>query len=456
MATEQATTGDVTAEHVAGTATRDETVAGASAARAAQGTALTATPQASAHVSVALLGAAGFIVTADARIVNPLLPIIAHQFNTSVGNAGNVVTAYAIPYGLFQLVYGPLGDRIGKAPVMVFAIGLFAFGTAACALSPNLLMLEALRFITGAVAAALIPLSLAYIGDHIPYARRQVAISQYLTAIALGTILSTSIGGVVADYLSWRYIFLVYGVVSIVVFGLFLRAWRRTPEARPARRAATSAWSGLGEAVRTYRHALSGRATRLVMIAVFVEGLFFFGGFAYTGAFLRERYGLLYVVIGVILAGFGIGSLIYSSIARWTLRTLRENGQILAGGFISGGAYIAIALIPSWPLFVGLNILLGLGYYLIHSTFQTKATELAPDARGSVLSFFAFSLFLGQGIGAWLLGLTVNQWGYPITFIIAGVPMALLGVWFTLSVRGQPPTPGAAKGDAQQPLLIME
>ena len=417
----------------------------------------TASAQPGGYVSVALLGAAAFIVTADARIVNPLLPIISHQFNTSVGNAGNVVTAYAIPYGLFQLVYGPLGDRIGKVRVMVFAMGLFAFGTAACAIAPNLLTLEALRLVTGAVAAALIPLSLAYIGDHAPYARRQVVISKYLTAVALGTIMSTSIGGVVADYLSWRYIFLAYGVVSIVVFGLFVRAWRRSPEPRPQRRAASSSWFGLGSTVREYRRALSGPATRLVMIAVFVEGLFFFGGFAYTGAFLRERYGLLYVVIGVILAGFGIGSLIYSSIARWTLRTLRENGQILAGGFISGGAYIAIALIPSWPLFVFLNILLGLGYYLIHSTFQTKATELAPDARGSVLSFFAFSLFLGQGIGAWLLGLTVNQWGYPITFIIAGVPMALLGVWFTLSMRGRAPTTrGGEIRDADVLPLIVE
>ncbi len=405
--------------------------------------------QARSYVAVALLGAAGFIVTADARLVNPLLPIIAGQFHTSIGGAGGIVTAYAIPYGLFQLVYGPLGDRIGKVRVMVIAMGLFAFGTAACALAPNLLALDALRAITGGVAAALIPLSLAYIGDHIPYGRRQVAISQYLTAIALGNIMSTSIGGVVADYLSWRYIFLAYGVISLVVFGLFVRAARRTPEPAPQRDGAQARFSLRG-AVNEYRHALRAPVARLVMFAVFCEGVFFFGGFAYTGAFLHARYDLRYLVIGVILAGFGLGSLLYSSIARWTLRTLGENGQILAGGFISGGAYIAIALIPGVPLFIILNILLGLGYYLIHSTFQTKATELAPDARGSVLSFFAFRLFLGQGIGAWLLGLTVNHSGYPLTFIIAGVPMALLGVWFVWRVRRYPPTTPASAKTAPQ------
>ncbi len=110
-------------------------------------------------VTVGLLGAAGFIVTADLRVVNPLLHIIATEFNTDVGSTGFIVTAYTIPYGLFQLVYGPLGDRIGKLPVMVWAMALFAVGTAACALAPTLLLLDLLRFLTGVVAAAMIPLS---------------------------------------------------------------------------------------------------------------------------------------------------------------------------------------------------------------------------------------------------------------------------------------------------------
>ena len=71
-------------------------------------------PATPGHVSVALLGAAAFVVTADARVITPLLLVIATDFGTDVGATGIVVTAYTVPFGLFQLVYGPLGDRLGK------------------------------------------------------------------------------------------------------------------------------------------------------------------------------------------------------------------------------------------------------------------------------------------------------------------------------------------------------
>jgi MFS family permease len=77
-----------------------------------------------------------------------------------------IVSAYTIPYGLFQLVYGPLSDRIGKLKVITGAMAAFAVGTAACAFVPNIAILALLRFLTGMVAAGIIPVSLAYIGDN--------------------------------------------------------------------------------------------------------------------------------------------------------------------------------------------------------------------------------------------------------------------------------------------------
>jgi MFS family permease len=125
------------------------------------------------------------MVMADMRVVDPLLRIIANDFGTSVGNTAAIISAYTIPYGLFQLVYGPLGDRIGKLKVMTLGISIFAIGTALCAFVPNLPLLILLRFLTGMFAAAVIPLSLAYIGDNFPYTERQTAIGRYLSALML-------------------------------------------------------------------------------------------------------------------------------------------------------------------------------------------------------------------------------------------------------------------------------
>lgn len=375
------------------------------------------------RVSLGLLGAAAFMVIADVRVIDPLLHIIAEEFGASVGSAAVIITAYNIPYGLFQLVYGPLGDRIGKLKVMTAAMILFALGTAACAIVSSLMMLTLLRFLTGIAAAGIIPLSLAYIGDNFPYAERQTAIGQYLSAIVLGQILSGSLGGIFGEYLSWRDIFLLFGVVSIGIAVALWRASRLVPDG-----GRTQGKLGLA-AFKPYRQLMSKPATRLVIVAVFIEGFFFFGGFAYIGAFLRDQYSLSYVVIGLMLSAFGLGGLIYSRSVRWLVHRFGESGLIRLGGWLICACYLSIAVFQNWLLFIAFNILMGLGFYMLHSTLQTKATELAPEARGTAVSLFVFSLFLGQGIGVAALGVVVDGPGYALSFVLSGVAVALLAAW---------------------------
>src|SRR5206468_2672485 len=67
------------------------------------------------------LGAGIFMINLDSRVIAPLLPTIATAFHTSVSAAGILISAYMFPYGFFQLVYGPLSDRLGKVKVVAFA-----------------------------------------------------------------------------------------------------------------------------------------------------------------------------------------------------------------------------------------------------------------------------------------------------------------------------------------------
>ena len=70
-----------------------------------------------------------------------------------------------------------------------------------------------------------------------------------------------------------------------------------------------------------------------------------------------------------------------------------------------------------------------MGFYTMHSTLQTKATEMAPGARGTAVSFFAFALFLGQSTGAYTFGKIVDNYGYRTTFSTAGIAIAVLALW---------------------------
>src|SRR3954447_16994689 len=171
------------------------------------------------------LGLATFMVSLDARVVAPLLPTIAHDFQISIARAGYVVSGYLLPYGLFQLAYGPLADRFGKVRVSVFAMAAFSLGTALCGAFASFSAVLLLRALTGAAAAALIPLTIAYIGDTVPYARRQAALAMLMASSGAAQALGVSVGGTIAAVLSWRAIFPILGVLScLVTLYLFLNA----------------------------------------------------------------------------------------------------------------------------------------------------------------------------------------------------------------------------------------
>ncbi len=379
----------------------------------------------SASLAVTLLSAAAFMVTADARVVSPLLRVIADEFKSDIGITGLIVTFYTIPYGLFQLVYGPLADRFGKLKVVTLALLFFSIGTALCGLAPDLLSLNLLRLLTGIVAAAIIPSTLAYIGDTFAYGVRQLAIGRFLGAVALGNLLSTGLGGIIAEFLSWRYIFVLYGLASLLITLLLWRSLGSTPDQH-------NPDGPLGlKAIKPYWQLMRQGSVWIVIGAVFIEGFFFFGSFSFFGSFLRDHYNLSYIYVGLILSGFGLGSLIYSRLVRRLLALLGESGLLRWGGTVLALALVGVVMVQLWAVFIGMVIVAGVGYYMMHSTLQTRATELAPERRSTGVSLFAFMLFLGQGTGTALLGMLIDSGAsYEPAFLLSAAGLGGLGWGF--------------------------
>jgi predicted MFS family arabinose efflux permease len=366
-----------------------------------------------------LLSLAGFLVSMDARVIATILPQVAGDFGASVPAAGAAMTAYLLPYGFFQLAYGPLADRVGAMRVISLAIVGFALGVTASALAPTLPALVALRFVTGAVAAAIIPLALATIGNLTPYAGRQAAIATLLGATATGQVLSAAIGGVLAEVLSWRAIFLIDGALAVL---LTLPLWRRRQATPPLaiRRA--------GHPFTAHLALLRDRRALALYGAVLLEGAFLNGGSTYLGGLLRERDGLSYLLIGLVLSLFGLATLLISRGLGRLGRRIGENRLILGGGLLMGVAYWLIGLLRD-PAATALAVfVLGAGFTLCHSTFQTRGTELQPAARATAISLFAFALFLGGGLGTALLGLLLTAAGYTPVLLLCGLGLALLGL----------------------------
>ncbi|HEX6137754.1 MAG TPA: MFS transporter, partial [Casimicrobiaceae bacterium] len=162
---------------------------------------------------LALLSSAAFASMVSMRICDPLLPALAHDFATTTGRAAQVISAYAIAYGVLQLVYGPLADRYGKFRVVSLAVLACAACNLAAAWSPSLGALIALRAAIGGAAAAVIPLTMAWIGDAVAYERRQEALARLLGATVIGMIVGQWAGGFFADTLGWRSVFVALALL---------------------------------------------------------------------------------------------------------------------------------------------------------------------------------------------------------------------------------------------------
>ena len=158
---------------------------------------------------IVLLGLAGFIVMADNWVVSPILPAISQNLNIDIARAGLLITAYMLPFGIFQIIFGPLADRYGKKQVITFSIIMFTIATGLCALGTSLTNLAIFRALTGVFAASVMPISLALIGDVFPLTERQSAIGTFMGISFLGQGLSMAIGGAIAFFLNWR-VCLVY------------------------------------------------------------------------------------------------------------------------------------------------------------------------------------------------------------------------------------------------------
>jgi predicted MFS family arabinose efflux permease len=379
------------------------------------------------RASLLVLGLAAFMVQADARVIDPLLHVVAHDFRITPPEAAIVISSYALPYGFFQLLYGPIGDRIGKLRVMAACLAVFSLGTFACAFVPSIPVFAVLRFLTGVAAAAVIPMSLGYIGDKFPYQDRQAALGRFMSALMIGQIAGSTLGGLFGQYLGWRYIFIVFGIVAAGVALLLLREGRRFPE-QPGQARATHYWTLARKP-----------GAPLVLITVMVEGLFVFGGLAYLASSLTDRFAINYAYAGLLVAGFGCGGLIYSVSVKKLVTRIGELGVLLLGGTLLGVGFVSTGVMPSWHWFIPAVIVVGMGYYTMHGTLQTRATELAPQARGTAISLFAFFFFLGQATGPQLLGSIVKTRGYGAAFIVAGVGLFLTAlISRTLFARAKP------------------
>jgi predicted MFS family arabinose efflux permease len=375
-----------------------------------------------------------FATTLFMRAVDPVVPQIAEHFSIDPHTVALLATAFSLPYAITQPALGGLADAFGKARLMTWSLAVLVVAAAVGAAAPNISTLFASRVIAGIMAGGVFPIAMAIVADLVSVEQRQVAVSRMLGAAMTGNVLGSPIAGVAADLIGWRGVFVGMGVLAALAAVAALVGFRGIA-------ASASARVEIASLPATYAAIFRNPLAKICFGAVMTEAICLYGLFPYIAGLLAAGGEPRAAIAGLVIAGFGVGGIIYASAVVLLLGRLGERGLMLAGGTLMGVALMLVALHLPWPVWVADFVALGLGFYMLHGVIQIYASELAPAARGSAMALHSTFFFFGNAVGPVVYGAALPAVGLAGTVIPAGAILIGVGVVCASRLRRDRPAP---------------
>src|SRR5215203_5440722 len=291
------------------------------------------------------------------------------------------------------------------------------------AAAPNLAVLIAARALAGGLFAAVIPASLVYVGDTVGMDSRQEALADLMAASAVGTALATVLGGLAAYLDAWRLAFAVPALAGVALAVLLTRL----PEPR-----GFAAEKKEGPLVQVGRVLSEPWAVVVVGVAL-VEGAVILGCLTFLAPSL-ESGGYSPAVAGLAVGLYGLAVLGWTRVVKLFANRLGAAALIFIGAGMLSLGYASGALGQSLASVSAAAILVGGGFAFMHSTLQTWATEVVPEARATVISLFAAALFAGSGVATAAAAPLAEAGSFGLLFALAALVAVPLGLFAGLAL----------------------
>ena len=427
----------------------------------------------------------------DGSAVNLVAPVIQQRLGGDVAAAQWIINAYALMLGALVLAGGAAADRFGRKRVFLVGVGLFAAGSAACGLSPDLPALIAARAVQGMAAAVLTPASLALLGASFDAKGRSQAVGIWAGASGLMSAIGPVLGGWLAQAVSWRAVFAINLPLAAVAVWLVAsgakesRGGRAGPVDWPGALAATAGlgfitWA-LTEAPKRGADpvvlAASGAGVALLAAFLWIEarakapmmplGLFRsvkFSGLngltlllyaAFSGALFILPFQLLRVhhyptaEAGAALLPLSVGLAALSPISGRLASRIGARVMLLAGGLLVAAGFGLLALRAADPVywtgaFPGLVVLaLGMGVAvapLTDAVLGAVPREREGAASGINNAVARVAGLLAVALAGFVLGGTdpgAIASGYRAAMLTAAAGAAIAGAIGFLSAGGK-------------------
>ena len=339
-------------------------------------------------------------VTTDLML--PALPALAADLHAPMAPVQLTMAALILAFGLAQLVWGPLADRVGRRPVLLAGLALYGAASAGAALAGDVMAVVAWRALQGAGMSAAVVCARAMVRDLYEPQQGAMVMARALTGLGLLAIISPTIGGVLVASFGWRAAVAAMGLTGAALT-VFIAL--RLPETAQFQRAeATHLRPLLRQAKATLQH--PGFRAWAALVSCSYGGLFIF--LAGSGFVLISVLGLAPGWAGLVMSSCSITYICGTLLCRRWIPQLGLAGAVGRAGWFSLAAGVAMfilaatdsrsvlaVMLPVWLYALGHGVHMPCGQAGAVGPFP-RAAGLASALAGFVTAAVAF------GIGLWL------------------------------------------------------
>ncbi|MGO4570653.1 multidrug effflux MFS transporter [Microvirga sp. 2TAF3] len=360
----------------------------------------------------------------------PSLPSIAADLGASTGQTQLTLSAFLLGFAAGQFVYGPVSDRIGRKPVLLFGLGLFTLASLVCAVAPTIETLILARFVQALGASGPIVLARAIVRDFYEGPRAGRELSRMGTIMGVVPAIAPVIGGLIAQGGGWRMTFIVTilggGAIAAIV------AWRLPESIRKRSEMPVSFFT----IIRGFRTLLRHRGYRVYVCLSMLTygGLFaFISGSSFV---LQGIYGL-----GQLAYGFSFGFMVIGYITGTFLAqrlvgprgldgTIRLGVTCLAIGGVTMLALVAGG-VASFMAITGPMTIYALGVGLTMPQSMASALMPFPERAGAASSLLGICQMTFAAILGIVLGQNLGASALPLPLTIAATGTLALTVFLS-------------------------
>lgn len=367
----------------------------------------------------------------------PGLPAIARDFGVTAAAAQRTLVAFFIGIALGQLFYGPISDRVGRRPPLLFGVGVYILASIGCALAPSIEWLIAGRFAQGLGCCAGMVVARSVVRDRFDHQDSARIFSLLTLVLGVAPMIAPTLGGWMVAHMSWRWLF---GVLTVFGAGVGIAVFLRLDESRSSE---TEAKARGETPLAAYADLLKDRRLVGYLLVSALNGATLFTYIAASSDLVITIWGFSPQQFGAIFALIAFGVIGSSQVNRWLLNRHSADGILSVAAPV--GAVFGLALLAgawaglgTWPILALLFLTLTSNGF-IGANALAGALSVDPLRSGSASGLFGASSFLVGAAAASIFGLAHDGTVRPLAAVMAASLVGGAVALYTLALprRGE-------------------